>query len=135
MNTAAKVLAKYRAVQVTTCSPGQLLLMLYDGLFRFLREAETAIKAKDRATAGERVSRSHAILEHLLTGLNPEAAPKLCEHLEPLYHFCMREIIEANRREDAQKIADVIRVLTPLRDAWIVAVKQAAAEQAGSAAR
>jgi flagellar protein FliS len=122
-------LSKYRAVQVTTCTPGQLLLMLYDGLFRFLREAQTAIETKDYATAGERISRSHAILEQLLLGLQPSAAPKLCEYLEPLYSFCMREVIEANIKRDGEKLAGVVRVLTPLRDAWVIAVKAAADEQ------
>jgi flagellin-specific chaperone FliS len=36
---ASSAIAKYRSVQVTTASPGQLLVMLYDGLFRFLGEA------------------------------------------------------------------------------------------------
>jgi flagellin-specific chaperone FliS len=31
---------------------------------------------------------------------------------------------------DAQKVAEVIRVLTPLREAWRVAVPKAAIEQA-----
>src|SRR5690349_2363756 len=109
MNAATNALAKYRAVQVTTCTPGQLLLMLYDGLFRFMREAQDAIVANDRAVAGERISRSHAILEQLLTGLNPSAAPQLCEYLEPLYAFCMRELIEANVKRDAEKVGSVIR--------------------------
>jgi flagellar protein FliS len=122
-------LAKYRAVQVTTCSPGQLLVMLYDGLFRFLGEAEQAIVHKDRAVAGERISRSHAIVEQLLLGLNPQAAPELCANLEPLYGFCMRELIAANIAQDASKVAGVLRVLAPLREAWTIAVKQLADEK------
>jgi len=128
-------LAKYRAVQVTTCSPGQLLIMLYDGLFRFLGEAEQAIRTKDRAVAGERISRSHAIVEQLLLGLNPEAAPELCANLEPLYGFCMRELITANVHQDADKVADVMRVLQPLREAWTIAVKQVADEKSAAKTR
>lgn len=126
-------LAKYRAVQVTTCSPGQLLVMLYDGLFRFLGEAQQAIANKDRGVACERISRSHAIIEQLLIGLNPEAAPDLCANLEPLYLFCMRELIAANIAQDADKIADVMRVLAPLREAWTIAVKQLADEKSSVA--
>jgi flagellar protein FliS len=129
----ASALSKYKAVQVTTCSPGQLLLMLYDGLFRFIREAQDAIDAKNPAVAGERISRSHAILEHLLTGLDPTAAPELCAQLEPLYVYCMRTLIEANIRRDPQKLADVIRVLTPLREAWGTVVAQSALPQAQAA--
>ena len=61
------------------------------------------------------------------------AAPQLCEYLEPLYGFCMRELIDANIRQEAEKVAGVIRVLTPLREAWVIAVQKAAEEQASPA--
>ena len=58
--SAANVLSRYGAVQVTTSTPGQILVMLYDGLFRFLGEARAALVAKERARAGERIGRAHA---------------------------------------------------------------------------
>ena len=55
------VAAKYKNVQVTTCSPAQLVLMLLEGVIRFAAEADQAMQRKDRARAGERISRCHAI--------------------------------------------------------------------------
>lgn len=119
------VLSKYGTVQVTTCTPGQLLVMLYDGLFRFLGEAQTAIRAKDRARAGERIRRAHAILEMLASTLDPTHAPELCENLHGLYLFCMSKVVAANVHQDADKLSEVLRVLTPLREAWRDAVTRA----------
>jgi flagellar protein FliS len=100
--------------------------MLYDGLFRFLREAMGAMEAKDRAKTAERTNRSIAILEQLLIGLDRSVFPSLCDKLEPLYAFCMRHIVEANAHRDPAGLADVIRILTPLREAWVVAAEQVA---------
>ncbi len=124
--TNAAAISRYRAVQVTTCTPGQLLVMLYDGLLRYLNEAKTAMTARNRARAGERISRAHAILENLLVNLNREVSPALVDQLEPLYAFCMTHLVKANLKQDPDAIGDVIRMLTPLRDAWSDAVKQLA---------
>ena len=120
-------IARYGAVKVTTANPGQILVMLYDGLLRFLREAQSAFAAKERARAGERISRSLAILEQLLAGLNPEHEPELCERLQSLYLFCIQRLVRANVEQSPEMVGEVIRVLTPLRDAWSTAVTQLAA--------
>jgi flagellar secretion chaperone FliS len=119
-------LARYGAVKVTTANPGQILLMLYDGLLRFVREGQAAMEAKDRKRAGERISRSHAILSELLSSLDSTHAPVLCQHLEGLYSFCMRHLVRANIEQKPEKLGEVVQILSPLRDAWVTAVAQAA---------
>jgi flagellar protein FliS len=120
-------LARYGAVKVTTASPGQILLMLYDGLLRFLREAQAAMAAKDRRRAGERVSRAHAILAELLSTLDPSQAPELCQRLQGVYSFCMHHLIRANLEQSPEKLGVVLAILSPLRDAWVSAVGEVAA--------
>jgi flagellar protein FliS len=126
-------LARYGAVKVTTANPGQILVMLYDGLLRFLREAQTHIANKDRAKAGERISRSHAILAYLLGTLDPQHNPDLCKNLQGIYVFCMQHLLLANLQQDTAKLADVVRILTPLREAWTTAVAQGAKPAAPAA--
>lgn len=126
----ASAIHRYKSVQVTTCSPGELLLLLYGGLFRFLGEAAAAIRRGDRATAGERIGRSHEILGELAASLSASVAPELCANLEGLYLFCMGRIVEANLHQDAARVDDVIRILTPLREAWTTAVRGGAAAAA-----
>jgi flagellar secretion chaperone FliS len=129
MNLPSKGLARYGAVSVTTSSPGQILLMLYDGLFRFLREAMTGMATKDRACVTERTSRSLAILEQFILGLDRGKFPALCDNLLPLYEFCMSQIVLGNGRQDPAPLGEVIRVLLPLREAWGVAVEQLARDE------
>lgn len=117
-------LARYRNVQITTSSPGTLLLMLYDGLMRFLGEAATAMRAGDRARAGERISKAHAILDELNVTLKSDAAPELVDRLRGIYMFCMSHLVMANCEQDANRIDEVLRILKPLREAWQAAHEQ-----------
>lgn len=125
-------LARYGAVKVTTASPGTLLVMLYDGLARFLKEAQAAMIAKDRGRAGERIGRSQAIINHLLATLDPKHAPDLCAKLQSVYVFCIGHLLQANAQQDPDKIGDVLRIVEPLRDAWSKAVAEVAAGRAGN---
>ncbi len=127
MNLPTQVaLARYGAVKVTTANPGQILVMLYDGLLRFLREAQGAFVAKERAKAGERISKSLAILDQLLVSLDPKHAPDLCAKLQSLYVFCIQHLVRANLEQNPEMVGEVVRVLSPLRDAWSTAVLEVA---------
>ncbi len=132
MSGPSTVLSRYGTVQVTTSTPGQLLVMMYDGLFRFLGEAVVAMRANDRARSGERISRAHSILEMLASTLEPEHAPELCENLLALYMFCMSRLVTANIQQSPERIEEVMRVLSPLRDAWKEAVVKAPSPQRAS---
>ena len=116
---------KYQQVQATTATPGELLLALYDGLFRFLRGAQICFENKQNAKGRELLSKSHAIVSELLLALDHSRSPELCGQLEAIYEYCMDRILLANTRADVDVIADIIRVLSPLHDAWRVAVPEA----------
>ncbi|MEO8874549.1 MAG: flagellar export chaperone FliS [Polyangiaceae bacterium] len=119
----SSVLNRYKNVQVKTSSPGEVLVMLYDGLFRFLTEAKTCMETGERTRAAERISRCHEIFQQLVLGLNHEIAPELCENLQSLYLFCMGHIVQSNIQQQPEKLAEVMRVLQPLREAWTTVVR------------
>src|SRR5580765_6988949 len=95
-----KTAARYKATQVATCSPGDLLLLLMDGAIRFAAEADQALERGDRARAGDRIGRCHAILAELSAGLDPTDTTGLCANLAALYAFCMARLREAKLAQD-----------------------------------
>jgi flagellar protein FliS len=123
--------ARYKEVRNTTATPGELLLALYDGLFRFLNGAKLCLERDQKPRARELLSKSYAIVSELYIALDHDASPELCERLGGVYGFCMDRITHANRHDDVAAVGDVLRVLTPLREAWQVAVPEAAREQSG----
>jgi flagellar protein FliS len=112
------IAARYKNVQVQTCSPAQLVLLLLEGVIRFAAEADQAMQRGDRARAGERTGRCHAILEELAGGLDMTDDTGLCENLMGVYVFCMGRLIEANLKQDREILAEVPKVLRPIRDGW-----------------
>lgn len=121
--------ARYQQVRVTTSTPGELLLALYDGLFRFLNSARIFLERGERGRAGEQLSKAHAVLSELYLALDYSIDPDLCGNLAALYEYCMHLVTTANLRGDAVAIANALRVLTPLREAWQEAVPAAARER------
>lgn len=119
----SSIAKRYKAVQVKTCSPGEIVVLLYQGVLRFLGEAAVAMRAGDRARAGDRIDRAHAILSELATTLRREAAPELCDELQGIYFFCMGHIVEANLHQDPTRLDAAAHVLTPLSEAFTQAVR------------
>jgi flagellar secretion chaperone FliS len=118
--------ARYERVRTSTSSKGELLLALYEALFRFLRGAEVCFEQSQLARGRELSSKAHAIISELQIALDQKAAPEFCSQLDALYGFCLDRLVAASASAEANPIREVIRVLSPLRDAWVQAVPEAA---------
>jgi flagellar protein FliS len=108
---------RYLADSINTASPGKLLVMLYDRLVLDLAQGEEALHAGDRERAAERLTHAQEIILELRTTLDLAAwdgAPGLAA----LYGFLLTELIQANIKLDADKVAACRGIIEPLRDAW-----------------
>ena len=116
--------ARYQQVQLRTSNPGEILVALFDGLFKFLLLSKHHLAAGRRGPAGEAISRAFAIVSELYCSLDHSKAPELCANLSSLYDFAMDRLTQANLKRDPLLIDEVIRVLTPVREAFSTVVKQ-----------
>jgi flagellar secretion chaperone FliS len=107
----------YREGSILTATPEQLVVMLYDGADRFLRQARFAMEQGELAQANGRMQRAEAIVDELLNTLDCDAG-EVAERLQAIYLFCRRHLSEARLERDPQKIGQVIRLLGELREAW-----------------
>ena len=107
----------YRESSVLTASPEQLVVMLYDGAGRFLRQAEAALSEGAVEHAHDRLNRGEAIIDELLATLDMDQG-QIAERLQAIYVYCKRCLIEARLERDASKVRLVVRLLTELREAW-----------------
>ena len=118
---------RYLADSINTASPGKLLVMLYDRMVLDLAQGEEALRAADRERAADRLTHAQEIILELRTTLDLDAwdgAPGLAN----LYGFLLTELIGANVRRDADRVAACRGLVEPLRDAWRAAAAQAAAD-------
>ena len=120
--------ARYIADAVATASPAKLLLMLFDRLVVDLNRGEQALTAGDRADANTHLQHAQDIVTELFVSLDLDAWDGAAG-LASLYTFVETELINANIRGDAAKVAGVRDLIEPLRDTWReAAVALAAAE-------
>ena len=109
--------AAYLQQSVLTASPGQLVVMLYDGACRFLTQAAYAMREGDRARSHQRLGRAEAIVDELLATLNMDAG-EVATQLQALYVFWRRQLTDARLEDDADRIDLVHDQLADLREAW-----------------
>jgi flagellar protein FliS len=113
----------YRANSVLTASPGQLVLMLYDGALRSLALAREAFgrPADDMtriAVINQQLIKAQAILTELQGTLNHDAGGEFSRQMESLYDYYNRRLVEANLRKRVEPVIEVERLLTEVRNAW-----------------
>jgi flagellar secretion chaperone FliS len=109
--------ARYVKDTIETLTAPRLVTMLYDTLVSDLQEAEAGIAAGDKYNANKRLVRAQKIVVELRSSLKPEmwsGGPRLVA----LYDYWLREIVHANVRKDAARVAACRRQIEPIRDAW-----------------
>ena len=109
----------YKEQSILTATPGQLVVMLYDGCLRFLFQATHAMRDGDMAVAGNRLSRAEAIIEELLTTLDLEHGGVFASRLQGIYVFCNRHLIEARVKRDPETVEKVSELIGELRESWV----------------
>ena len=113
----------YRTIGVETAitgaSPHQLVGLLFDGLQQSLSAAKAAILSGDIAAKGRSISRAVRILEEgLKAGLDAQKGGELAANLRSVYDYCIFKTTEANFRNDAALLDEVIRLIQPIADGW-----------------
>jgi flagellar secretion chaperone FliS len=110
--------AAYRQQAILTAPPGRLVVMLYDGCLRFLFQSAHAMREGDRQTSLQRMRRAEAIIDELTVTLDHDRGGVIASRLHGIYAFSRRQLLDAWREGDADKIDEVSGLLSELRDAW-----------------
>jgi flagellar protein FliS len=126
--TTAYARAQYEEMQVQT-SQGKLVVMLYDGLLRFLHLGLNALRRGDLETQGVQLGKATNILCELMATLDFSAGP-IAQDLYAIYDYCMVCLLNANAGDRPEYLEEIIALLTPLRDAWEEAERTLRAQEA-----
>jgi flagellar protein FliS len=125
-STGMKAYDQYRELAVQTANPGKLLLMLYDGLVLFLKQAGNAIESGSSQDAHNFLLKAQDIISELICTLNMDY--EVSKNLFQLYDYLKRRLVEANLKKDKQIVEEVLSLATELRDTWAQVVEPTRAE-------
>lgn len=119
----AEAYAAYRLNHIQTQPREKLVLMLYEGAVRFIRQAQEAVATGRYDETSRYLCRAQEILNELMATLNPQAG-EVARNLAALYAFMHDHLVLANIKKDAKMMQEVERLLAGLRDAWEEAARR-----------
>jgi flagellar protein FliS len=114
----ARAAQAYLQTHVQSRSPLELVVMLYDGMLRFLGDAGGAIDAGDLPGKREAVSRALAVLSELQSTLNMDQGGEIARSLDALYSYVNGRLLDASIQNDRTPLDEAARLIRTLRDAW-----------------
>jgi flagellar secretion chaperone FliS len=114
---AAAPSSAYKESAVLTAPPEQLVLMLYDGIHRFLFQATVAMRGGDYSMTNTKLQRAEAIIDELIATLD-HSAGEISDRLNAIYLYSRRTLGQARLEKSPEKIEHVQGLIRELRDAW-----------------
>lgn len=127
----------YRTVATQTASPGQLVLMLYEGAIRFLERGLAGFQQTDplefNSTINNNIQRAQAIINEMNSTLNMEKGGDVSANFRRLYDYLYNRLHEANMKKQREPMEEVIARLRVLRDSWAEMLQQSHAAPANTA--
>lgn len=114
----AKGIRCYQETEVQTIGPEKLIVLLYEGLVRYLNQARAALATRDMAAKARQINNAQAVVLELRNALDHEAGGAIAGNLAALYNYIFTENINALIDNDPRHIDNNLRVLQPLLDAW-----------------
>jgi flagellar protein FliS len=108
----------YRRGAVLAASREQLVVMLYDGARRFMRQSAIAMRAGEIERAHNTLRRAEMIIGNLDSALDFEQGD-VADRLHSIYAFCLIHLNRARITQDPGKVEEVSEMLGDLREAWV----------------
>ena len=115
--------SQYKENSIYTSTPEELVLMLYNGLVKFIMQAQSAIEEKNYEKANEALKRAQDIVIHFQCTLDMKY--EISKDLVKLYDYMYKRLIDANIKKDKRVLQDLLTIAKELRDTWTKAMKLA----------
>jgi len=101
----------YRHNEISTASRLRLIVMMYDGVIRFLEEYKKRLEDGDIAGRGIYLTKAQRIIGELQESLNKKHGGEVSQNLENLYNFINSSLTQANIDGNAVNIDHSITIL------------------------
>lgn len=107
---------KYMQQSVTTMTPAQLLIALYDKAITEINKAIIFIDEKDIPKAHNSIMRASDIVDALDAHLKVKY--EISDNLATLYQYFRERLTEANIKKDPEILKEILPMIQEIRDAF-----------------
>ncbi|MGM7683377.1 flagellar export chaperone FliS [Cytobacillus sp. Hm23] len=106
----------YQLNAVTTASPGELTLMLYNGCLKFINLARQAIQDNNIEEKNTNLLKAQNIIHELMVTLNMDV--EVSKNMMSMYDYMHRRLIEVNINNDLNALSEIEGHVIEFRDTW-----------------
>ncbi|WP_341279871.1 flagellar export chaperone FliS [Paenibacillus sp. FSL H8-0537] len=114
----------YQQSSVQTATPGQLIIMLYEGAIRFTKAAIDGLEKKNYEATNKNLKKAQAIIHELTASL--DTSFEISKELSRIYEYMLHLLIEANMKKNIAAAKEALGYLQEFRDTWKQAMLAAA---------
>lgn len=114
--------AKYKEQSVMTMTQADLVKLLFDEAINRLNKGLAGLEQKDYEGSNTHFKKAQAIFTHLSSTLDDQY--EVSQGLASLYEYFNYQILQANLKKTPEPVAEVLPMITELKDAFYQADKQ-----------
>ena len=113
----------YRSMQILSSRPEKLILLLYDGAIKFIRQGQRAMEEEKLEESHNSLIRAQNILVELMGSLNFDRGGEIASNLFRIYEFMHYTLVQANVKKEPESLGRICEQLKKLRESWCQALK------------
>jgi flagellar protein FliS len=107
---------QYKVNSIMLASPEKLLIMMYDGIIRFINNSKAAIREADIKKAHENITKAQDIISELNMCLDMEY--DVSQGLSCIYDYIHSRLVDANIKKDAAILEEIEPIVMELKETW-----------------
>ena len=115
--------AAYANNRITTATPAELTLMLYEGAIKFCNIAVAAIEQKDVEKAHNNIVKVENIITEFQATLDHKYP--VAQDFDNVYSYLQERLLEANLKKDTEILEEILQHLRTMRDTWKEVMQEA----------
>jgi len=108
--------AMYQNNKVSTASPAELTLMLFDGAVKFCNIALIGLENKDLSKVNLNIIKAEKIINHLRSTLDFKYP--VAKDFDKVYEYIHQRLIAANIKKDKDILVEALGNIREMRDTW-----------------
>lgn len=108
--------AKYKEQSISTATPEELTLMLYNGCIKFINLADIHMDDKNIEEVNNNLQKAQNIITELNITLNMDIS--ISRNLRALYEYIYEKLVDANLHKSKDELSEAKELVVDLRDTW-----------------
>lgn len=115
----------YKENSVTTACPEELVVLMYRGLEKYIKQGQIYIKEGNYEKTNEVLLKAQDIVRELMFSLDMEI--EMSGQLYALYDFLLNCLVEGNIKKEGSILQEALSIVSGLREAWegaLISVRQ-----------